>query len=87
MDLTKSFRSFVFTTSKIKEKIHHVYIIPSLKLRRMKKSCTMYILSLHYNTKGRGNVELFISHHFIITWKKKKSSSMYISSLHYNKEG
>ena len=30
MDLIKSFRSFVFTTSKINEKIHYVYIIPSL---------------------------------------------------------
>ena len=30
MALITSFRSFVFTTSKIKEKIHHVYIIPSL---------------------------------------------------------
>lgn len=30
MDLIESFRSFVFTTSKIKEKKHHVYIIPSL---------------------------------------------------------
>ena len=86
MDLIKSFRSFVFTTTKIKENIHHVYIIPSLSVRRMKKTCTMYISSLHYNTKGRGKVELFISHHFIITWKKKESSSMFKSSLHYNKE-
>ena len=30
MALITSFRSFVFTTSKIKEKIHHVYTIPSL---------------------------------------------------------
>ena len=30
MALIKSFRTFVFTTSKIKEKIHHVYIITSL---------------------------------------------------------
>ena len=28
--LIKSFRTFVFPTSKIKEKIHHVYIITSL---------------------------------------------------------
>ena len=72
MDLIKSFRSFIFTTSKVKEKIRHVYIIPSLKLRRMKKSCTMYVSSLHYNTKGRGKVELFISHHFNINVEEKR---------------
>ena len=30
MDIINSLRSFVFTTSKVKEKIRHVYIIPSL---------------------------------------------------------
>ena len=40
------------TTTKDEEKLRYVYIITSLQQGRIKKSCVMYILSLHYNKDG-----------------------------------
>ena len=39
-------------TGKDKEKLQHVYIITSLQQGGIKKSCGMYISSLHYNKEG-----------------------------------
>ena len=37
------------TTRSDKEKVRYVYIITLLYQGRMKKSCSMYVLSFHYN--------------------------------------
>ena len=45
----------------------------------------MYLLSLHYNTKGGGKVAVCIAHHFIITRKdKEKFRYVYIITLLQN---
>ena len=59
-------------TRKDKEKLHYVHIITTLQQGRIKKSCRMYISSLHYNTKGQGKVAVCIYHHVIRTRKDKE---------------
>ena len=60
------------TTRKDEEKLLYVYIITSLQQGRMKKSCGMYISSLHYNKEGWRKVVVCIYHYFIITWKDEE---------------
>ena len=76
-------------TRKDKEKLQYVYLIALLQHGRMKKSCGIYISSLHYNKEGWRKVALCIYHHLIITRKdKEKLRCVYIiTSCHYNKEG
>ena len=52
-----------------KEKLRYVYIMTLLSQGRMKKSCRIYISSLHYNKEGLRKVAVCIYHHFIITRK------------------
>ena len=67
------------TTRKYKEKLRYVYIITSLEEGSMKKSCGMYISSLHYNKEGWRKVAVCIYYHFITTRKyKEKLRYVYI---------
>ena len=50
----------------------HVYIITSLQQGGIKKSCSMYISSLHYNKEGKSKVAACIYHHFIRTRRDKE---------------
>ena len=59
-------------TRRDKEKMRYIYIITSLQQERMKKSCAMFISSLHYNKEGWRKVALCIYHHFIITRKDEE---------------
>ena len=69
-------------TRKDEEKLRDVYIITLLSQGRMKKSCGMYISSLHYNKEGWRKVALCIYHHFIITRKdEEKSRYVYIIAV------
>ena len=60
------------TTRKDKEKLRYVYIITSLQRGRIKKSCSMYISSFHYNKEGEKKVAVRIYHYFITTRKDKE---------------
>ena len=53
-------------TRKHEEKLRFVYIMTLLSQGRMKKSCGIYISSLHYNKEGLRKVAVCIYHHFII---------------------
>ena len=62
--------------------MRYVYIINSLSQGKIKKSCGMYISSLHYNKKGSRKIAVCIYHHFIITKKdKEKLHYVYIITL------
>ena len=70
------------TTRRDNVKLQHVYIITSLQQGVIKKSCGMYISSLHYEKEGRGKVAVCIYHHFIITRKdKEKLQYVYIITV------
>ena len=56
-------------TWKDEEKLRYVYIITSLHQGRIKKSCVIYISSLHYKEEVWRKVAVCIYHHFIITRK------------------
>ena len=72
------YHSFI-TTKKEKEKLRYEYIITSLQQGRMKKSCSMYISSHHYNKEGWRKVAVCIYHHFITTRKdEEKLQYVYI---------
>ena len=69
-------------TRKDKEKLQYVYIITLLSQGRMRKSCAMYISSLHYNKKGQRKVAVCIFHHFIVTRREEeKLRYVYIITL------
>ena len=57
---------------KDKKKLRYVYIITSLLEGRIKKSCGMYISSVHYNKEGKRKVAVYIYHHFITTRRDKE---------------
>ena len=80
--ITQCIYHHFITTRKDEEKMRYVYITTSLQQGRIKKSCGMYISSLHYNTEGRGRVAVCIYHDFIITRKdKEKLQYVYIITL------
>ena len=63
---------YFITTRKDEEKLRYVYIITSTQQGRIKKSCGMYMSSLHYNKEGWRKVALCIYPYFIITRKNKE---------------
>ena len=63
---------YFIITRKEKEKLRYVYIITSFQQGRMKKSCGMYISSLHYNKEGWGKVALCSYHHFFVKGKDQE---------------
>ena len=72
----------IIITKKDKEKLRYVYIMTSLKKGRMKKSCGMYISSLHYNKERYRKVAVCIYQNFFTTKKdEEKFPYVYITTL------
>ena len=63
---------YFITTRKDEEKLRYVYIITSSQQGRIKKSCSIYISSLHYDKEGWRKVSVCIYHHFITTRKDEE---------------
>ena len=72
--------------SEDKEKLQYVYIITSLQQGRMKKSCGMYISSLHYKKEVWRKVAVCIYHDITIT-RKEKEKLRYVYIITSSQQG